>query len=301
MAAAPDLDRACDLFLDHLKVERNLSQHTIDAYSRDLARLCDFLTGRGVGEPARVDTAALVDYLLDLADDGLSARSRARALVAIRGLFRFLIGERYLEADPTEPLDSPRTGRKLPDVISVEEIDRLLAAPDPSTPRGVRDGAMIATLYATGLRVSELIALEIGDANLESGYVRTTGKGQKQRLVPLGDIARRAIEDYLRAGRPALLVDPAEQGLFLTFRGRKMTRQGCWKLLRGYAVAAGVKGPVSPHKLRHSFATHLLERGADLRSVQAMLGHADIGTTEIYTHVSRTRLLELYRAHHPRA
>jgi integrase/recombinase XerD len=301
VAKAPELDRSCDLFLDHLKVERNLSHHTIDGYSRDLARLCRFLTGRGIVEPDGVTTAALVDYLLELADEGLSARSRARALVAIRGMFRFLMGERYLEADPTEPLDSPRTGRKLPDVIPVEDIDRLLTAPDPRTPRGIRDGAMIATLYATGLRVSELISLELGEVNLESGYVRATGKGQKQRLVPLGEIARAAIADYLQVARPALLRDPTESGLFLTERGRKMTRQGFWKLLRRYARGAGVRGPVSPHKLRHSFATHLLERGADLRSVQAMLGHADIGTTEIYTHVSRARLLELYRAHHPRA
>jgi integrase/recombinase XerD len=301
VAKAPDLDRSCDLFLDHLKVERNLSHHTIDGYSRDLARLCRFLTGRDIVEPERVTTAALVDYLLELADEGLSARSRARALVAIRGMFRFLVGERYLEADPTEPLDSPRTGRKLPDVIPVEDIDRLLTAPDPRTPRGIRDGAMIATLYATGLRVSELISLELGEVNLESGYVRATGKGQKQRLVPLGEIARAAIADYLQVGRPALLRDPTETGIFLTERGRRMTRQGFWKLLRRYARGAGVRGPVSPHKLRHSFATHLLERGADLRSVQAMLGHADIGTTEIYTHVSRARLLELYMAHHPRA
>jgi integrase/recombinase XerD len=301
VATAPDLDRACDLFLDHLKVERNLSPHTIDGYSRDLSRFCRFLGERRVAGPAGVTTAALVDYLLELADDGLSSRSRARALVAIRGLFRFLVGERYLAGDPTEPLDSPRTTRKLPDVIPVEDIDRLLAAPDPATPRGIRDGAMIATLYATGLRVSELVSLEIGEVNLEAGYVRVTGKGQKQRLVPLGEIARRAIADYLEAARPALLRDPAAQGLFLTARGRTMTRQGFWKLLRRYAVGAGVRGPISPHKLRHSFATHLLERGADLRSVQAMLGHADIGTTEIYTHVSRARLLELYRAHHPRA
>lgn len=299
--SAPELDRACDLFLDHLKVERNLSAHTIDGYSRDLARLSRFLGDRGVRQSGEVTTAALVDYLLELADEGLSARSRARALVAIRGLFRFLVAERYLEADPTEPLDSPRRARKLPEVVPVEAIDRLLAAPDPSTPQGVRDGAMIATLYAAGLRVSELVGLEVGDINLESGYVKARGKGEKQRLVPLGEIARRAIADYLGAGRPALLRDPGEQGLFLSARGRPMTRQGFWKLLRRYATAAGVKGPLSPHTLRHSFATHLLERGADLRAVQAMLGHADIATTEIYTHVSRARLIELYREHHPRA
>ncbi len=298
---APDLDRACDLFLDHLKVERNLSPHTIDGYSRDLARLSGFVRERGIAGPGEVTTATLVDYLLELANEGLSAKSRARALVAIRGLFRFLIGERYLDADPTEPLDSPRKARKLPEIIPVEDIDRLLSAPDPKTPQGIRDGAMIATLYAAGLRVSELVTLEIADVNLEAGYLRARGKGDKQRLVPLGDIARAAIADYQQAARPALLRDPTEQGLYLTARGRPMTRQGFWKLLRRYAVSAGIRTPVSPHTLRHSFATHLLERGADLRAVQAMLGHADITTTEIYTHVSRARLLELYRAHHPRA
>lgn len=292
---------ACDRFLDHLKVERNLSSHTIDGYARDLARFVDFLRERGAGSAASATTALVVDYLLHLADEGLSARSRARALAAIRGLFGFLVGERYLEADPTEPLDTPRKARKLPEIIPVEAIDRLLAAPDPNTPQGCRDAAMLATIYGAGLRVSELVALEIGEVNTESGYVRARGKGAVQRLVPLGEVARASIADYLERGRPALLRDPSEIGLFLTARGRPMTRQGFWKLLRRYAAAAGIRQAISPHTLRHSFATHLLERGADLRAVQAMLGHADIATTEIYTHVSRARLLELYRAHHPRA
>lgn len=296
-----DLDRATDLFLDHLKVERNLAANTLEAYSRDLARLRRFLGDRGLEEPGEVRASDLTDYLLHLAEAGLAPRSRARALVAVRGWFRFLVADRYLEADPTETLEAPRIGRRLPEVLGLDEVDRLLDAPPPRGPRGLRDAAMITTLYATGLRVTELVTLPLRDANLERGYLRVTGKGRKQRLVPLGDRAVERIAEYVELGRPALERDPAEKALFLTGRGRPMTRQGFWKLLRRHARAAGIQRPISPHKLRHSFATHLIERGADLRAVQAMLGHADITTTQIYTQVSRARLLELYRAHHPRA
>jgi integrase/recombinase XerD len=301
VARALELDRAADLFIDHLKVERNLSPNTIDGYSRDLARALRFFHERGHRHAAEVTVADLTDYLLHLADGGLGARSRARALVAVRGLFRFLCAERHLEADPTETLDGPRVGRKLPDVLGEEAVLRLLAAPPLGTPRGLRDAAMLETLYATGLRVSELCGLAVADVNLASGYVRVFGKGRKQRLVPLGDVARERIAAYLETARPGFVKQPSVKALFLTGRGRPMTRQGFWKLLRRYARAAGIAADISPHKLRHSFATHLLEHGADLRAVQAMLGHADISTTQIYTHVSRARLVELYRKHHPRA
>lgn len=294
------LDRACDLFLDHLKVERNLSPNTIDGYSRDLARLRRFLVARGHDHVDQVTGLDITDHLLALAEEGLSPRSRARALVATRGWFRFLVGDKYLESDPTETIDAPRTGRRLPEVLGEDAVDRLLAAPRPGTPRGLRDGAMLETLYATGLRVSELVSLQVADANLNASYVRVTGKGRKQRMVPLGDVARERIAAYLDGGRPHFLKDPRQSALFLTGRGKPMTRQGFWKLLQGYARAAGI-AETSPHKLRHSFATHLIERGADLRAVQAMLGHADISTTQIYTHVSRARLVELYQKHHPRA
>lgn len=300
MPARLDLDRACDLYLDHLKVERNLAANTIEGYSRDLVRLRRFLDERGRARPDQVTGLDLTDYLLHLAGEQLGSRSRARALVAIRGWFRFLVAERYLERDPTETLDAPRIGRRLPDVLGEDAVDRLLAAPRRDTPRGLRDAAMIETLYATGLRVSELVHLRVVDANLERGYVRTFGKGRKQRLVPLGDLAREAIAAYLAQARATFVKDPKEPALFLTGRGRPMTRQGFWKLLRAYARGVGIPD-VSPHKLRHSFATHLIERGADLRAVQAMLGHADISTTQIYTHVSRARLVELYHRHHPRA
>jgi integrase/recombinase XerD len=294
-------DAACDLFLGHCKVERNLSPNTIEGYGRDLARLGRFLDGRRVTTAARVTPVHFTDYLLALADEGLSARSRARALVAIRGLFRFLHSERHIDGDPTETLDAPRIGRRLPDVLGMDAVDRLLAAPRPDTPRGLRDQAMLETLYATGLRVSELVGLAMGDLNLQAGWVRVTGKGRKQRMVPLGEAAGERIAAYLAEVRPRFLRNPGERAVFLTERGGPMTRQGFWKLLRRYSRAAGLPRDVSPHKLRHSFATHLIERGADLRAVQAMLGHADISTTQIYTHVSRARLVELYRKHHPRA
>jgi integrase/recombinase XerD len=300
---AIELDRAVDHFLDHLKVERGLSVHTLDGYGRDLGRLVRFLAGRGRTTADQVVTSDLTDHLIDLAAAHLSPRSRARALVAVRGLFRHLVAERYLDADPTELIDAPKVVRRMPGVLGEEAVARLLAAPRRATPRGARDAAMIELLYAAGLRVSELVGLPMGDVNLNAGFVRVTGKGKKTRLVPLGAAAREAIAHYLAAVRPAW-ARADEPAMFLTERGRRMTRQGFWKLLRGYARGAGVRlptGDVSPHKLRHSFATHLVERGADLRAVQAMLGHADIATTEVYTHVSRARLIEQYRRAHPRA
>jgi len=299
MARRLALDEAVDLFLDHVKVERGLARHTIEAYGRDLARFVTFVTERGRVDVDDITTPDLTDYLIELASAGLAARSRARALVAIRGLFRHLIGERWLEADPSELIDAPRIAKRIPGVLGEEAVARLIATP-PDTPRGRRDIAMIELAYASGLRVSELVTLAVADVNLSHGFVRVTGKGQKTRLVPVGASALTRITRYLADDRPALVKDPAERAMFLTDRGRAMTRQGFWKALRTYARKAGVRlpgGEVSPHKLRHSFATHLVEHGADLRAVQAMLGHADISTTEIYTHVSRARVIEQARKH----
>jgi integrase/recombinase XerD len=287
-----DFDAAIDRWLAQLKVERNLSPHTIAAYARDLAQL---VAHTGARAPAELTAAHITAFLLHRARGGAGARSRARALSAIRGFFKFLRLERELDVDPTQVIDSPKLARKLPEVLSEGDIDRLLAAPDRGSPRGLRDAAMIETLYATGLRVSELIKLRVDDVDLGAGCLRATGKGRKQRLVPLGDVARELIAGYLA------LRGPRPGALFLSRLGRAMTRQGFWKILGAYARAAGIRGRVHPHRLRHSFATHLLAHGADLRAVQAMLGHADISTTEIYTHVSRARLLELYKKHHPRA
>jgi integrase/recombinase XerD len=302
--SALDLDGACDRFLEQLLVERQLATNTVESYGRDLCRMRGFLVARGRDRAGDVTAADLTDYLLDLANAGLKPRSRARALVAMRGLFRYLAAEKLVDGDPSENLLAPRTGRKLPTVLGLDEVDRLLDAPAAAgdSPRAVRDSAMLAALYATGLRVSELVGLRLPDLNLKGGFVRATGKGQKTRLVPLGDMAAARLIAYLEGARPRLVARrPAEMGLFLTERARPMTRQGFWKLIRRYARAAGIRRDVSPHVLRHSFATHLVERGADLRAVQAMLGHVDIATTQIYTHVSRARLLELYRKHHPRA
>jgi integrase/recombinase XerD len=302
MARRLRLDEAVDMFLDHLKVERGLATHTLDAYGRDLAKLSQFLTERGREDVDDVSATDITDHLIALAEAKLSPRSRARALVAMRGLFRHLVGERWLEADPTELIDAPRTARRLPGVLGEEAVAKLIAQP-PDTPRGRRDAAMIELAYASGLRVSELVHIALADINLNAGFVRVTGKGNKTRLVPVGTAARDKIARYLEDDRPTLVRDPSERALFLTDRGRPMTRQGFWKTLRNHARRAGVRlpaGDISPHKLRHSFATHLVERGADLRAVQAMLGHADISTTQIYTQVSRARVLEQARKH-PRA
>jgi len=291
------LDEALDRWLDHLKVERNVSPHTLASYSRDLTQLFRALP---VDDPRRVQGPMITQFLLARARAGVSSRSRARALSAVRGFFRYLQGEREIDADPTELLPSPKLARKLPEVLPLADVDRLLAAPDTATPRGLRDAAMIATLYATGLRVSELVKLRVEDVDLGVGCLRATGKGRKQRLVPVGDVAADLIRRFLEEARPTLVRQGAH-ALFLTRLGRGMTRQAFWKLLSTYARGAGIAVALYPHLLRHSFATHLLARGADLRAVQAMLGHADVATTEIYTHVSRARLLELYKKHHPRA
>ena len=302
MARRLSLDEGVDTFLDHLKVERGLSVHTLDGYSRDLARLGTFLSDRGRQDVDDVTPADITDHLIGLAEAMLSARSRARALVAIRGMFRHLVAERWLEADPTALIDAPRTARRLPGVLGEEAVAKLIAQP-ADTIRGRRDAAMIELAYASGLRVSELVKLQMADVNLHHGFVRITGKGSKTRMVPLHNEAREKLEKFITNDRPLLIRDPAERGVFLTERGRPMTRQAFWKTLRGYARRAGVRlpsGDISPHKLRHSFATHLVENGADLRAVQAMLGHADISTTQIYTQVSRARVLEQVRKH-PRA
>ena len=299
----PTVDLAVQQFLDHLKVERELSPATVAAYGQDLAAFLRFLAKRGaqIRDVADVQPREIVDHLVALTNAKLSARSQARALVALRQFFRFLKAERICAIDPTEDIDLPRFGRKLPQFLSLDEVERLLAAPDRRTERGVRDTAMLETLYATGLRVSELVRLRLGDVNFDAGYVVAFGKGRKERLVPIGEVAVASIRTYLETARAAFIRGRATDTLFLSPRGRAMTRQGFWKLIGRYAVAAGIRKKISPHKLRHSFATHLLEHGADLRAVQAMLGHADIGTTEIYTHLSRSHLRSVYDKTHPRA
>ncbi|HVV52988.1 MAG TPA: site-specific tyrosine recombinase XerD [Polyangia bacterium] len=294
---APTLDVGIQQFLDHLRVERELTPATVEAYGRDLAGFAHFAAGRTISRADTVSAIDVLDFLVHLSERKLSARSQARRLVALRQLFKFFKGERIIAADPTEDIDLPRFGRKLPEFLSTEEVDRLLGAPDRRTPRGARDAAMIETLYATGLRVSELCKLRLRDLNFDAGYLRALGKGRKERLVPIGEAALTALRGYVETVRAGFSRGRALDTLFLTHHGRAMSRQGFWKLLGRYATAAGIRKRISPHKLRHSFATHLVEGGADLRAVQAMLGHADIGTTEIYTQVSRARVIEQARKH----
>jgi integrase/recombinase XerD len=287
-----------DAYLDHLRVERALSSNTLEAYARDLGALAAHLGDEA--EPKDATTEAIAKLMAANVRRGVSARSSARQLSALRGFFKFLVRERVIETDPTTLLDRPKTGRRLPRAHSFEEIERLLAAPDPSSPRGCLHLAMIQLMYASGLRVSELCGLRVGDLDRTRGVVSVLGKGGKRRLVPVGEVALRAVDAYLEGVRPHV-ASPQETVLFVSPRGGPLTRQGFWKLLARYARAAGIRGPLSPHKLRHSFATHLLAGGADLRAVQAMLGHADLGTTEIYTRVADDHVRRTHARAHPRA
>ena len=287
------------IFLDYLAVEKGLAKNSLAAYAIDLRHFGHFLKDGRV-KIDEVERLHIVKYFQSLRAAGISARSVARALAAIRGMFRFLVAERHLKIDPTENLENPKLWSTLPKSLQPEEVEALLAAPDRSTPEGLRDAAMLELLYATGLRVSELIKVRIDDVVFDAGFLRTMGKGSKERIVPFGDTAKEAMVAFTEKGRPELdkFADPH---LFITRRGRPMTRQAFWMNIVRYARNAGIKAHISPHVLRHSFATHLLENGADLRSVQMMLGHADISTTQIYTHVSRARLQRMYESFHPRA
>ena len=293
---------ALDLFLAHLRVEKGLARNSVESYGRDVRRYLDFLSAAGRRTWDDVTRPDVQAHLGALARDGIAPRSQARALSAIRGFHRLLLSERMARADPTDEVDAPRRTRKLPQLLSREEVDRLLAAPrQVRGAAGIRDRAMLELLYATGLRVSELVTLEVNQVDLESRVLLARGKGNKERLVPVGAPAADALRAWLGGPRERVLRQRRSRDLFVTPRGRRMTRQGFWKLLGRHARAAGISRPISPHKLRHSFATHLLEGGADLRAVQAMLGHADVSTTEIYTHVDRTQARRLHSRHHPRA
>jgi integrase/recombinase XerD len=281
-----------------MKVERGLSENTIQSYSRDLTRFFQYLEKRGLSL-LDVGQSDIVDYMADL-QDGLSIRSAARNLSAIKMFFRFLVYDGKIENSPVRLLKTPKLPRKLPGVLSLEDVEQLLSQPDPSYHLGQRDRAMLELLYATGLRVSELVGLKLSSVNLVAGYVRTIGKGSKERQVPMGGKAQEALRDYLAVGRVRLTKNNRVPQLFLNARGRPLTRQGFWKIIRQYGMKAGIKGPITPHVLRHSFASHLLEHGADLRAVQVMLGHADISTTQIYTHVTRDRLRQIHEKYHPR-
>ncbi len=289
-----------DEFLNFASVEKGLAANSVAAYRRDLKRLERFLLARNQ-TPGGTTGDDLRSFVESLHSEGLSARSVARYVSSIRGLYRYLLDQGTVSDDPTADLASPSRWKSLPKYLTVTEVDLLLEAPDPTTPLGNRNAAMLQLLYATGLRVSELVAALVSDLDSQLGILRTTGKGQKTRLVPVGRAALEAIDDYGTRFRRQILKGASSPYLFVTTRGSSMSRQAFWKLIRRYGLAAGIGRPITPHVLRHSFATHLLERGADLRSLQLMLGHADISTTEIYTHVLRSRMRAVYDQHHPRS
>ena len=285
-------------FLDAVWLESGLSENTLNAYRADLAAFEGWLGKKKLPLDA-VTRAELLGYLAANVRQGLSPRSSARRLSTLRRFYRYLLREGLIGEDPTADVRSPSLGRPLPESITEASVEKLLAAP-PETTLGVRDRAMLETMYASGLRVSELVALALNELDLTTGLVRVTGKGGKERIVPLGDEATSRLGDYLKGARPSLLGEQKSGAVFLTRRGQPMTRQAFWQLIKRYSAAAGIDSSLSPHSLRHAFATHLLNHGADLRSVQMLLGHADLSTTQIYTHVAKARLQTLHASHHPR-
>jgi len=287
-------------FLNYLRVERGLSANTVESYRYDLLRFQEYLKQRGL-LVSEVSQSVIVDYLSRQREQGKGTRTISRYLAAIRCFYHYLLHEHQIAADPTEGLESPKLEKNLPRVLSVEEVELLLSQPDLRTATGLRDRAMLELMYATGMRVSELLGLNMENLSLDSGFVRCLGKGRKERIIPVGMIAVRYMKEYLVRGRPRLRRNSWERAVFLNRSGKRLSRQGFWKVLKSYAQQAGIRKKISPHVLRHSFATHLLENGADLRVVQEILGHADITTTQIYTHITQVKLREVYEKTHPRA
>jgi len=288
-----------DSYISYLRDVRRMSPNTVESYARDLSALAAFAERRGRGVET-LDRRDLEAFARQLTSTGHSPRSTARAVATVRGFYRFLAGDRRIESDPAEDLRAPRAWPALPKYLAADEVDRLLGQPDVTQPRGMRDKALLEVLYATGLRVSELLSLRPGDVNVSGGYLTCIGKGDKERMVPIGRTACDWVRRYLAEARPALLRKGKSPWLFVNARGGALSRVGFWKLLKEYGIKAGVSRELSPHVLRHSFATHLLERGADLRAIQVMLGHADLSTTQIYTHVLEARLRAVYDKYHPR-
>jgi len=296
-----EVSAAITSFLTHIRVEKGLASNTVSAYRRDMGKFAEFAQKRKLGLES-ISRDDLVDFLAGLYRQKLESKSVARHLVSLRNFFRFVQVQGLIPADPSVNLESPKIRRALPGYLRLEEVERLLEQPDAKTPLGLRDRAMLEVLYSAGLRVSELVGLRVSDLDTKVGCVRCIGKGDKERIVPIGKKALAMVEKYLRTARPQLIGNTTgSPTLFVNRRGRALSRVGVWKILSTYGRRAGLRLALTPHMLRHSFATHLLERGADLRSVQLMLGHADISTTQIYTHVVEERLKQIYKAHHPRA
>ncbi len=294
------VNNTIDTYMEHLNLERGLASNTLESYGADLSRFAVFLAKNTIIKIQDIDTTVLLAWIVDLKKTGLSAPSRARHLISVRGLFKFLIRENSITVNPTDKLNLPKTGRQLPHILGFDQVKTLLELPDIAKPRELRNAAMLEILYGAGLRVSELINMKVQDINFNACFVKVFGKGSRERVVPIGSHARERSLDWLERGRPLLLKNLTSRYLFVARAGKPMTRQGFWKIIKKYARLAEIPTNVYPHTFRHAFATHLLEGGADLRSVQTMLGHSDISTTQIYTHVSSTYLTEMHKKFHPR-
>lgn len=289
-----------DEWLEHLIVERNLSENTVDAYRRDVAEFLAHFKSPSAQGLEHITAAELVGYFKTLLDNNIAARSRGRKLSAIRMFYRHLVAQKHVNADPARNMENPGAAKHLPKVLNSRQVDALLEQPDQDAKEGLRDAAMLELLYSTGMRVSELVNVKSADLNMTGGYLMTMGKGAKERIIPIGERALDMVKRYCERARPLYIKKTNPEALFLTRLGKPMTRQMFWQLIKKYAGKAGIPAQISPHVLRHSFATHLLERGADLRAVQMMLGHSSMTTTQIYTHINRTRLAEIQAKAHPR-
>lgn len=295
------MDMLIDQFIHFLSVEKGLANNTLESYQRDMVAYTTYLRKQGITAIEESTRTQIIGYLMTLQEKGRATATLSRNMASIRAFYQFLIRDKYLDKDPSIHLETPKIEKRLPKVMSIDEVECLLDSPNIHHPAGIRDKAMLELLYATGIRVSELVNLAIGDVNLEMGFVKCMGKGSKERIIPLGSVAIQIVRQYIATGRPHLLKEGSETALFLNHHGKQITRQGFWKIMKRCAQQANIRNEITPHTLRHSFATHLLENGADLRSVQEMLGHADISTTQIYTHVTRTRIKDVYAKTHPRA
>jgi len=294
------MDELTQNYIDYLIIEKGLSNNSLMSYSSDLAKYITFLEKNQIHDLNKVDTTVILAWLIDLAKKGLSAKSRARHIITIRGLYKFLIAEKKVTKSPVKDVDIPKIGLALPKIMTIDEVATLLDAPDIRKPIGMRNSAMMEIMYGAGLRVSELIALRLQDINLDANFVRVMGKGSKERIVPIGSKARTITQRWIKEGRSLHLKKISTPYLFVARAGKPMTRQSFWKIIKKYALMTNISKNITPHTLRHSFATHLLEGGADLRSVQTMLGHSDISTTQIYTHISRDYLVKMHQKYHPR-
>ncbi|MFH1753281.1 MAG: site-specific tyrosine recombinase XerD, partial [Candidatus Omnitrophota bacterium] len=296
------MNELIEQFLNFLSVERGLAKNTIESYRSDLIKFASYLNGQKAGSIEGVDKNDLLKYLMHLKDDGLASNSISRRLAAIKTFYKFLVNEKYVKENVAAFLESPKLWKKLPEALNIAEVETLITAPDSRNWRGIRDRASLELLYATGMRVSELVGLGLNGVNMDVGFIRCVGKGSKERIIPLGGKAKEALNKYLQKSRTKLVKSgDRDNSLFLTRLGKKMSRQSFWKMVKAYAKQAGIKKKITPHMLRHSFATHLLEGGADLRTVQEMLGHSDISTTQIYTHINKERLKSIHNKYHPRA